>query len=108
MKKKYYFIKMLLAGAVMYGAVTNINTVHAENEFMRPVDYMLQDENGVYCMVDGTKLTGQFSLQPNYMLGDTGLNGTVDAEDAIKMRVKIKILFFFLQCSSVRKLNVVA
>ncbi|MDE5736799.1 MAG: arylamine N-acetyltransferase [Oscillospiraceae bacterium] len=82
MKKKYYFIKMLLTGAVMYGAVTNINTVHAENGFMRPADYMLQDENGMYCMVDGIKLTGQFSLQPNYLLGDTELNGIVDAEDA--------------------------
>ena len=57
---------------------------------LRPSSQITYDENGkAYYMENGQKVTGRFSIQPNYTLGDVDGSGSVDSRDAVKMLVSI-------------------
>lgn len=85
--KKNRLMAMLMTGFFASGVFTDISTVHAsQTELMRPSDYITYDQNGnAYYMEQDSRLTGKFSLQPNYMLGDVVSDGIIDAGDASKI-----------------------
>ncbi|MBR1554319.1 MAG: hypothetical protein IJ644_02870, partial [Oscillospiraceae bacterium] len=73
---------MLTAGAASCVLISGALTASAA-EYHRPSDYIFYDNNGnAYCKENNQIKTGKFSLEPNYLLGDTDANGTVDGMDA--------------------------
>ena len=73
---------MLTAGAASWVLISGTLTASAV-EYHSPADYIFYDADGnAYCKENNQVKTGKFSLQPNYLLGDTNANGVVDGSDA--------------------------
>lgn len=83
-KDKLFRISGLFALSAVSLMLCSAMPAHAEEtELRRAEDYILYDNYGnAYCMQDNTVLTGKFSLQPNYLMGDVAHDGEIDSVDA--------------------------
>lgn len=91
-------LAVLAVLASVPAAIQTKQLVSAETEsaevvkptLLRPAAQLTYDENGsAFYMENGQKLTGKFSVKPNYSLGDVDGSGSVDSRDAVQMLTQI-------------------